>query len=226
MAVLAGACCKKDDKIAAMETIDLANNYQTLSRIDSLMTLGDTVRWVCYGNSITYGGSVTYPQLLQDKLRLHYSNSNIVVHNSGQPGWTAPMALGGLDTLVLTHQPDIVSIIFGINDLYQGVSVFEYGTALHNMVLQLQQQDITVLVMSPTPLNVAENNSLVNYCIEAKEVAAADSVAFFHMHGAMVANLQKPGIDAEVIMPDAIHFTNEGYAFIGDTLFNWWTAMP
>lgn len=223
--ILSG-CKDKEDNSMVMESVDLNNTYLGLSDVGDRMVAGDSVRWVCYGNSITFGGSVTYPATLQALLRQHYNNNDIEVINAGQPGWTAPMALGGLDTLVLSHQPDMVSIIFGINDLYQGVSTDDYEAALSDMVAQLQQQGIAVLVMSPTPIHVQQNNSLLNYCIEARNVAAADSVAFFHMHQAMVNSLYASGIDVELLMPDDIHFSNEGYAMIGDTLFNWWVQMP
>ena len=113
--LLIASCCKPPE--TEMQSTIIPNTYTGLDSLYSRMAANDTVTTVCYGNSITYGGGTTYPEVFQNLLQQEYNNTNITVINEGHPGWTAEMAAGGMDTLVLPHQPDLVTIIFGINDL-------------------------------------------------------------------------------------------------------------
>ena len=222
--LLAG--CQKAPNDYNMQTIDLEEDYGNLGFAESRMSSGDTLTWVCYGNSITYGGQVKYPTELQKDLRELYNNEHIYLINAGQPGWTAPMAEQALDSLVLGYRPDMVSIVFGINDMYQGVPTEDYRQSLHNMIDTLQAAGIRVLIMSPTPLANADNSRLIGYCSSAQMVADSEQVAFFHLHKAMVNKFNRTNAVTTVLMPDNVHFNNDGYRMIADEIFLWWQKMP
>lgn len=227
------ATCKKSDNTPSgfvyqrPTTIELDNDSTGLGAIIQRMQAGDSVVVACYGNSITFAGVDTpYPAALQMAWRSRYSNNNIVVSNQGYGGWTAEMANGGMDTLVLPLHPDLVTIIFGINDMAQGLSTTNYHNNLTDMVQRLKQQGITVLVMSPTPLAFNWNENLLNFCREAQIVANTENVAFLHMHRAMVQHFD--GLTDEQIqtlMPDLIHYNQEGYLLIADRFMNWWVTL-
>lgn len=222
--------CKKVDQQTYIRptTIELTSSSTGLNPVISKMTNGDSVTIVCYGNSITYGGVDTpYPEALEQLWRSEYNNNGIVVHNQGQPGWTAEMANNKMDSLVLAYQPDMVTITFGINDLAQGLSLQNYATNMHAMVSRLKQQGVTVLVMSPTPLAFDLNKPLLNFCKEAAHVADSSNVAFMHMHGAMVTYFDSTQTDTEIqtLMPDLVHYNQEGYLLIADRLMQWWQGI-
>lgn len=216
------SCCKPPE--TEMNSTFIPNTYTGLDSLYTRMAANDTVTIVCYGNSITYGGGITYPQTFQNLLQLEYNNPNITVINEGHPGWTAEMAAGGMDSLVLPHQPDLVTIIFGINDIYHDKDTVNYKHNLGMMANTLIQLGIPVLIMSPTPLNNQANYVLTTYCTAANEVATEYNVAFFNMHFAMVERIYAETDKAETIMPDEIHYTNFGYQLIGEELMKYWQA--
>lgn len=224
--LLAGCKNKEENMYQAPTSIELNNTDTNLLPIAQSMANGDSLTVVCYGNSITYGGVDTpYPEALQQLWQDHYQNPNIVVHNQGHPGWTAEMANGGLDTLVLPYQPDMVTLIFGINDLVLELGTDNFAYNMQSMIQRLKAQGITVLVMSPTPLAFELNLPLLDYCNKAAEVADTEQVAFFHMHGAMVQHFDSTHADVHALMPDLVHFEQEGYLMIADRLYNWWQTI-
>ncbi|CAN5335131.1 hypothetical protein BH09BAC1_BH09BAC1_09950 [soil metagenome] len=225
-------CCKPPDK--DMTTSFIPNRYTGLDSIYAHLASGDSVTIVCYGNSITYGVSATsgqqvadtYPKVFENQLRQHYSNQHIKVINEGHGGWTAENAAGGLDSLVLANQPDLVTLIYGINDLYQEKGLPNYRQNLQTMVQALQQHGISILVLSPTPLNNENNRELLEFCNTASEVAQTNNVAFFHMHGAMVDRISAETSNPKTLLPDGVHYTESGYRMIGEELMKYWLAKP
>ncbi len=215
----AWGCCKPP---VNMDTITLHNTYIGLDSVYARMANGDSITVVCYGNSITHGAGTTYPATFQQLLRQEYGNANIRVVNEGHGGWTAEMASAGLDTLVLPYRPDLVAIKFGINDLYQEKGLVNYGAHLAQMIQTLKQRQIPVLVMSPTPLYNRKNKQLLDFCAKAAEVARQENVAFFHLHAAMVDRIYAETDNPATLLPDEVHYTDQGYAMIGEELMKYW----
>ena len=80
------------------------------------------VRVVCLGDSVTgvyyhTGGLRAYPELLADHLRHRWPDSTVEVVNAGISGNTTADGLARLDRDVLAHQPHVVTIQFGLNDM-------------------------------------------------------------------------------------------------------------
>lgn len=220
--LLITSCCKPPD--TEMKSTTLPNRYIGLDSIYSRMAAGDSVVIVCFGNSITAGSATTYPAVWQGLLRQQYSNNNITVINEGHGGWTAEMAADGFDTLILRHQPDLVTVIYGINDFYQGKTLDNYVEHLTEIIVKLKLANVATLVMSPTPLNNEYNNILIDYCTKASNVADTNQVAFFNMHQAMVGRIYAETDDPETLMPDEVHYTNTGYHIIAEELMKYWMA--
>lgn len=223
------ASCKKEEQTDVFErptTLNFSNTSTGLSPIIQKMRDGDSVTVVCYGNSITFGGvRIPYPLALQQKWRSRYNNPGITVHNEGHPGWTAEMANGAMDSLILPYQPDMVTIIFGINDMWSGRTLENFTENMLDMVVRLKQQGITVVVMSPTPVAFNLNDRLLGCCAKAADIATDQQVAFLHMHAAMVNYFDSTNADIEQLMPDLIHFEQDGYLLIADKLDEWWQTI-
>ena len=80
------------------------------------------VKIVCLGDSITgiyyhTGGRRAWPEMLGIALKQIYPHSNAVIVNSGLSGDTTIGALARLGRDVLVHQPDVVVVMFGMNDM-------------------------------------------------------------------------------------------------------------
>ena len=73
---------------------------------------GETV--VFFGNSITHGG--TYHSFINLFYQTRYPEKNIKMINCGISGNELPGGIARLETDVLVHNPDVIVMMFGMND--------------------------------------------------------------------------------------------------------------
>jgi lysophospholipase L1-like esterase len=83
-------------------------------------TLGDRERIACFGNSCTFGWSLSeseaYPEALQLKLAARTGGDRHVVFNCGVPGYSSYQGVKMLERYLPILKPDIVTICYGWND--------------------------------------------------------------------------------------------------------------
>lgn len=108
------------------------------------------VRIVCLGDSITgvyyhTGGLRAYPEMLEIALRNLYPRAQVTVRNAGISGDTTRGALVRLDRDVLAHQPQLVTVMFGMNDLVR-VPVAEFKKNLKDLSVRCRQAGAEVLL--------------------------------------------------------------------------------
>ena len=80
------------------------------------------VKIVCFGDSITgiyyhSGGRRAWPEMLGIALKQIYPNSKATIVNSGLSDDSTIRALARFERDVLVHQPDVVVVMFGMNDI-------------------------------------------------------------------------------------------------------------
>ena len=104
---------------------------------------------VCHGDSLTEGSdlekSYTLPDLVANKLSLN-------VINSGIGGDTSGGLLGRFYQDVVRHQPDMVVILGGTNDLWWDVGINSILANIFAMACQAQYRNIVPVVGLPLPL--------------------------------------------------------------------------
>jgi lysophospholipase L1-like esterase len=91
-------------------------------RTRELLAAGTPVTIVCFGDSITgvydhTGGRRAYPEMLEIALQKAYPKAQVKVVNAGVSGDTTRQALERIEVDVLQHKPQLVTIMFGMNDL-------------------------------------------------------------------------------------------------------------
>lgn len=213
---------------------DIKENTVYLSRTLESMFRGQTVKIICYGDSITWGrledGSQSkdaYPNVLQSMLRSIYNNEDITVMNYGVSGRQTDTALEQFDTEVVSQSPDLVIIMFGINDsrdmeggTLDVVSTTEYKENLSEIIKKCRYNSIEVLLLSPTPtIEENENKELILYNIACKEVANSNNVAFIDMHQEINKLFFEEGEEVPVkFFPDSIHFVDGKYKYIAESI--------
>jgi lysophospholipase L1-like esterase len=121
---------------------------------NSLVRDGD--RWVCLGDSIT--AEDIYPRMLARVFSHFHPTAKLTVINSGQGGDTASDSPKKLADRVLKHQPNIVSVMYGMNE---SINVWHagrpkqpvlehYRKGLTYIARTLKERGVTVLLLSPT----------------------------------------------------------------------------
>ena len=114
---------------------------------------------VAFGDSVTHGavgsGEIDYESVYWNRLRKkinakrNYVPVNVI--NAGIGGITASSSVGRLEKQVLAHNPDLVIVCFGLNDV--NAELETYLTALRTIFMRLKESDTEVIFMTPNMLN-------------------------------------------------------------------------
>ena len=128
----------------------------------SIAFLGDSVTQGCFEIYQDENGSIEtvfeqnagYPHDVAKILAFLYPKVPIQIINAGLSGDNAPHALKRLNRDVISHNPDLVIICFGLNDSMVGLDFLPaYVTALDQMMSELITQNIEVIFMTPNMMN-------------------------------------------------------------------------
>ncbi len=95
-----------------------------IKRINESLFETGSVNIVCLGDSVTQGWfagdapdcEAAYPMKIKKMLEFYYPNQVFNVINSGIGGTTAAFAVNRFERDVLKHKPDLLLIMFGVND--------------------------------------------------------------------------------------------------------------
>lgn len=139
---------------------------------------------VAFGDSVTHGalggGIINYETVYWNLLRRKINAVNgyvpVNVINAGIGGITAAQSLDRMESQVLLHNPDLVIVCFGLNDV--NFALEEYLSALRTIFERCTARGIETVFMTPNMLNtyVAE---------EAAEDAYAAITAEYQNSGRM-----------------------------------------
>lgn len=222
-----------DNKMTEIEYSQLSNLDNGLKEVLNKIKNGDTVKIVCYGNSITNGYKVgtygrvanPYPETFKKLLKTKFKNNQIQVINEGHNGWKSNQALQNIKTLVLDKKPDLVTLMFGINDAYSNFSLDFYKSQMETMIEKLQAENIVVLILTPTPILTEFNGKVLAYIEVLKTIAKEKKIAFLNLNKGIVQKAQVEKVDLKKMLPDDVHFADDKYAWLGELIFEFFISL-
>ncbi len=164
---------------------------------------------VALGDSIVkgYGVGEGWPEMLARSLADSFPN--VRVFNAGRSGDTAGQGLSRLEDDVLTHDPDLVLVSFGLNDMKNGIPVEQFGEDLGKVVDRISAHGSTVVLLTTTRLQkgasmVARfNPGPFNDTIRA--IAEGNGIWLIDV------NKEAGGLNTSKYLLDAAHPNTEGY---------------
>lgn len=155
------------------------------ARADFMLRPNDRV--VFFGDSITEERNYTRP--FQDYVYARYPERHIRFFNAG---WSGDQLGGGLNRLgrdVLSRNPDVVTVCFGMNDgHYQKLSDDSANTYRKNLdavVKTLTDKKIRVVIFSPSPVDYDQQPPWLKYNLS--EVDYNGTLAAFGTIGSEIA---------------------------------------
>ncbi|UOR10430.1 GDSL-type esterase/lipase family protein [Halobacillus amylolyticus] len=169
---------------------------------------------VCFGDSITAQNSGYMTPRLTSILQQHLSGWFVL--NEGVSGNTTRDALARIESDVLGQEPDLVTVLFGSNDVaeHNKVTIEEYEENLRKIV-SLIGPGKTIL-LTPPPVNevlqtVRKNAMIESYARAVERVACEKGAFVISLFDLMVheSNYQKM-LKSE----DGLHFSELGYTFV------------
>ena len=185
------------------------------------MSNGSPVKIVAFGDSMTAGVfppggglPLPYPEELQAVLRDAYRNNSITVVNMGEGGRQTSKALMDFQDEVIDETPDMVIIMFGINDARNiplVTNIDEYKSNIEQMINLAKNSGIEALVLSPTPTlesDLDKNRRLAVYNQGCIETAKKNNVPYVDMHKFINGLYSSGSVQPSFLVWDSIHFND------------------
>lgn len=126
---------------------------------------------VVFGDSVSHGAfgdgemdyDCVYHKRFQEKILAVNNYVPVNVINSAIGGITAHLSLGRFEKQALAHNPDLLIVCFGLNDVNGPLD--EYLSALKEMFTKAVEKGIETVFMTPNMLNtyVAEDTAKVHW---------------------------------------------------------------
>ena len=118
---------------------------------------------VAFGDSVTHGalrpGEFDYETVYWNRLGRKINSIRryvpVNVINAGIGGITANGSLGRIDKQVLAHNPDLVIVCFGLNDIFGALET--YLGSLEEIFTKCKNSGAEVIFMTPNMLNTTVN---------------------------------------------------------------------
>ncbi len=145
--------------------------------------------------------------------------------NAGQGGDTAKGGYARLAAAVLEHDPDVVTISFGLNDTIL-LAPDEYRLWLEKIVRDLRQQTrAKIMLVTSTPFNNARHACAKrfdakggldkymddNICAQTRNLAREHGLPLCDLHRYFADKFaQDPSLIDVYILPDGVHLTDAG----------------
>ncbi|MGB5101346.1 MAG: SGNH/GDSL hydrolase family protein [Methanothrix sp.] len=183
---------------------------------------GCNVTIVAFGDSITAGYAVRrgFPSFWKALLAEKYPEAVVEMINSGTCGDTSQDGLARLDYSVLSYEPDLITINFGINDCALGLGIEEFEMNFVQMVRRIRAgPNSQVLLLSSQPLETPPYDRMVlDYYQAVQNVAKEMDVGFVNVFGAWMQRVHAGTPLGSLILPGLDHPNEAGYRIIAEEL--------
>jgi|GEM_PF-586394 len=196
-----------------------------VERTRQKLLAGEPVRIVCFGDSVTgvyyhTGSRRAYTDMLGIALRKSVDGAQVETINAGISGHTTVNALARIDKDVLSHKPDLVTVMFGLNDMVR-VPLDDYRANLKTIVAKCHE--IGAEVVLATPNNVVTTSGrptekLITYCDIVREVGRELSVPVCDCYREMDGLRARDEFAWRLLMSDAIHPNMDGHKVMAELL--------
>jgi lysophospholipase L1-like esterase len=183
---------------------------------------GCNVAIVAFGDSITAGFAVRrgFPFFWREMLQQKYPEARLELINSGISGDTTLDGLARLDWAVLSYEPDLVTINFGINDCVLGLGLEEFEMNFVEIVRRIRAgPDSEILLLSSQPLETPPYDKIVrDYYQTIERVAKEMDVGFVDVYEAWMERVRAGTPLGSMIIPGLDHPNEAGYTIIAEEL--------
>ncbi len=189
------------------------------------MRSGEPVRIVCFGDSVTglyyhTGGRRAYTDMLGIALRTALPGASVETINAGVSGHTTVNALERIERDVLRHEPTLVTVMFGLNDMTR-VPLDQYRTNLETIIARCRAAGAEVLLCTPNAVittSARPTESLEQYCAVVRDVGRVQNVPVCDCYNSFAALRASDPLAWRLLMSDEIHPNMAGHQWIAQDL--------
>ena len=162
----------------------------------------------------------TYPGILQSLLEIRYRKQSFTVVNAGRGGETVtdPDTFPRFEAVLDTHDPEVLLLQEGVNDVHGRRSPTTIANRLASMVREAKGRGIPVFLGTLLP---ERDGSCRAFAPERIVPANVEIRAMAAREGAILVDLYQAFLGQEAILlgQDGLHPTVAGYRTIAETFF-------
>ena len=216
---------------------DSVTEIEDLKILQKLLQNKKPLTWVFVGDSITHGslhtnGQRSFPEHFAERVRCELKRYSDIVINTGVTNDTTNILLRTWEARVARFKPDVVSIMEGMNDCYDGVicSVIEgmndcneattkekFANNLYEIVSRVRQIGAIPLLHSMNTINLAtdlQRKNLPMYVDVIRSIVREQRVIFVDNYKYWEANS-----NTSKWLNDSIHPNSIGHRAIVNEVF-------
>jgi lysophospholipase L1-like esterase len=178
---------------AGFPLVDTKDQRERLAQTRSRLEAGRPFKLMIYGDSISTGGEASaeryqFGHRYADWLRAKFPKADIVVENGATGGDSTVQGLNRLEEKVLTREPDLVLLGFGMNDHNKGSlepEVFEANViAIIEAIRSKTGADVLVhSAFPPNPDWMHSSHRMVLFAAASARAAEATHCAYADVYG-------------------------------------------
>jgi lysophospholipase L1-like esterase len=193
-----------------------------LSGLRSKLESGkEHVRIVCLGDSITgvyyhTGNRRAWPDMLGVAIKRTYPDAQLTIVNSGRSGDNTSGGIHRFERDVLAHHPDLVIVMFGMNDIVHTPMV-QFQENLVEMVKLARRSDAAVVVCTPNSIDDAEaengrSNQKLAKCAEViQQIGRSEQVPVANCYEVFERLCAQESRNWQLLFSDSIHPNMDGH---------------
>lgn len=150
---------------------------------------------------------------LKSLLDAQIENSNI--YNWGKGGENSAQAVLRINTIISSRTADIILIMYGANDIYQGVSSSSTKENLRYMITKSRAIGLTPIISEITPNSLFDSYIVTSYNPQIEALATEENVPMALMHN----RLNDGWTTVPYTSGDGLHLNTTGYSVMTDEWF-------
>ena len=179
--------------------------------------------YVAFGDSITDGYGVLrgFVSFLAGRILSSRPDLDLTTINTGMSGDNTNDALNRLQEDVLDHKPDLVTVNFGVNDAFSGISPEKFASNLEGIVDTIHENgcERIVLVSSEVIPEPRAERQVLSYWEKMRQVAEDAGVVYADANGYWQRLLDSGTDQWSLIIPGDLHPNEEGHRVIAEAVF-------
>ena len=180
--------------------------------------------YLAFGDSITDGYGVVkgFVSIVVERIKAAYPELELYTVLSGMSGDNTRDGLYRLGRDLESYTPDLVTINFGVNDAFSGISAGMFASNLTDMVKMVQGTGCgrIVLLSSEVIPDARAEQQVLPYWEAMEEVARDTGTVYADVNGRW-RDVVAGGLNQwDLIIPGDIHPNEAGHKLIGEAVFD------
>lgn len=202
--------------------VDGKGEEWTLNNTYNCLTEKKQLKVAYIGGSITNGtggdGKNSWRQLTTKWFTDNFTDAKITDINAGIGGTGSLWGLFRIEKDVLSHNPDLIFIEFGVNDSYCGFSEMQSAALMDAMIRKINEHNPNTDIVLVFTTDEAKMGKDYDNIKGHRKVAEYYGVPYIDVGQALVAEMAATGNEWSYYVGDSVHPNVKGYKVYADTV--------